>query len=365
DEEQVYFKDMLCMRARGRDDATPEKNRVSTILFDKNGNVYKGSLFEHMLLMHVTVACDVGDHGNMLLRGADWNDALDMAPEKGESVAFTAAYAGNLREMADFLENKGGEVSLLKELWTLTERLHGICIKTDASVAGAASEKREALSEYCSTVSHCVSGEKVKVSASDLSEKLRDISESIISHIRQNEMLKEGDLSWINGYYDNEGKPAESLKEGRIMLTGAVFAIMSSAAGKEDVAGMIKTADKYLFSRESGGYRLNIRYPDEGYYAHNMGRMFGFAYGSKENGAVFCHMDVMYAYALLERGFRNEAVKVVAGLLRQSMDFEKSRMYPGIPEYFDMNGRGMYPYLTGAASWLLLFLYRLGKDGRQ
>ncbi|MBR6358400.1 MAG: hypothetical protein IKS11_02020 [Lachnospiraceae bacterium] len=76
-------------------------------------------------------------------------------------------------------------------------------------------------------------------------------------------------------------------------------------------------------------------------------------------------MDVMYAYALLERGFRDEAVKVIAGLLRQSMDFEKSRMYPGIPEYFDVNGRGMYPYLTGAASWLLLFLYRLGKDGRQ
>ena len=29
-------------------------------------------------------------------------------------------------------------------------------------------------------------------------------------------------------------------------------------------------------------------------------------------------------------------------------------MYPGIPEYFNPRGRGMYPYLTGSASWYLL-----------
>jgi cellobiose phosphorylase len=29
-------------------------------------------------------------------------------------------------------------------------------------------------------------------------------------------------------------------------------------------------------------------------------------------------------------------------------------MYPGIPEYFSPRGRGMYPYLTGSASWYLL-----------
>ena len=31
--------------------------------------------------------------------------------------------------------------------------------------------------------------------------------------------------------------------------------------------------------------------------------MFGFAYGEKENGAVFSHMTVMFAYALYQRGF--------------------------------------------------------------
>jgi len=36
------------------------------------------------------------------------------------------------------------------------------------------------------------------------------------------------------------------------------------------------------------------------------------------------------------------------------MDFERSKMYPGIPEYFDNQGRGLYAYLTGAASWYML-----------
>ena len=31
-------------------------------------------------------------------------------------------------------------------------------------------------------------------------------------------------------------------------------------------------------------------------------------------------------------------------------------MYPGIPEYFSARGRGMYPWLTGSASWYLLTL---------
>ena len=37
--------------------------------------------------------------------------------------------------------------------------------------------------------------------------------------------------------------------------------------------------------------------------------MFGFAYGEKENGAVFSHMTVMFANALYRRGFAKEGWK--------------------------------------------------------
>ena len=82
--------------------------------------------------------------------------------------------------------------------------------------------------------------------------------------------------------------------------------------------------------------------------------MFGFAYGEKENGAVFSHMTVMYANALYQRGFVEEGYKALHTLLATAMDFETSKIYPGVPEYFDASGRGMYNYLTGAASWFML-----------
>ena len=82
--------------------------------------------------------------------------------------------------------------------------------------------------------------------------------------------------------------------------------------------------------------------------------MFGFAYGEKENGAVFSHMTVMYANALYRRGFAREGYKALQTLADTALDFQTSRIFPGIPEYFNAGGRGMYHYLTGAASWYML-----------
>ena len=50
------------------------------------------------------------------------------------------------------------------------------------------------------------------------------------------------------------------------------------------------------------------------------------------------------------------------------MDTQKSKIYPGLPEYFNLEGRGMYAYLTGSASWFVLTMLNevfglKGKDG--
>lgn len=71
---------------------------------------------------------------------------------------------------------------------------------------------------------------------------------------------------------------------------------------------------------------------------------------------MFSHMAVMYANALYRRGLVREGYRVLDGIYRHCCDFATSRMYPGIPEYISARGRGMYPYLTGSASWLLLTL---------
>jgi cellobiose phosphorylase len=44
------------------------------------------------------------------------------------------------------------------------------------------------------------------------------------------------------------------------------------------------------------------------------------------------------------------------GLYQHCQNFEISRIYPCLPEYVSPRGRGLYPYLTGAASWYLLTL---------
>jgi cellobiose phosphorylase len=85
-----------------------------------------------------------------------------------------------------------------------------------------------------------------------------------------------------------------------------------------------------------------------------MGRLFGFAYGHKENGAMFSHMATMYSNALYQQGFVEEGFEVIYDLYNHCMDFEVSKIYPGVPEYIDPKGRGMYHYLTGSASWLIL-----------
>ena len=54
---------------------------------------YEGTVLEHLLIQHLTSFYDVGEHNHIRLRGADWNDGLDMAEERGESVAFTALTA--------------------------------------------------------------------------------------------------------------------------------------------------------------------------------------------------------------------------------------------------------------------------------
>lgn len=127
--------------------------------------------------------------------------------------------------------------------------------------------------------------------------------------------------------------------------------LLCRTATKEQIAKITAAADKYLYNKKAGGWRLNTDFHE---IKMDMGRMFGFAYGHKENGAVFSHMAVMYANALYQRGFAKEGYRVIEELYQHSMDFENSRIYPGIPEYFDARGRGLYHYLTGAASWLLL-----------
>ena len=351
DEEAAYFKDPQAARATGIDKEW--KPEDGNLLKTKAGEVYRGSIIEHLLVETLTAFLEVGEHGIIRLRGADWNDALDMAPNRGESVAFTFAYAMNLAEIADTLEEykeRTGNTSV-----RVAEELT-LLIDMDEGLYKDAEKKRAALKAYCDSCERHVSGTKVSVDIDRIVSSMRSMAAWQKDFLRGQEWIDGASgEGWFNSYYDDHANAVERYTEAdedvRMMLTGQVFAVMSGTAEDDRVAKIARAADHYLYRKEIGGYRLNTDFRE---LKMDMGRMFGFSYGEKENGAVFSHMAVMYGNALYSRGFAKEGYKVLKTLADTSLDFDVSRMYPGIPEYFNIDGRGMYPYLTGAASWYLM-----------
>ncbi len=114
-------------------------------------------------------------------------------------------------------------------------------------------------------------------------------------------------------------------------LTGQVFTLMGGVATDDQAREIIRAADRYLLDQQVGGYRLNT---DFGEVLLNLGRAFGYAFGHKENGAMFSHMAVMYANALYRRDFVQEGFQVLDGIYRQSVNFPVEPHVPGDPGVF-------------------------------
>jgi cellobiose phosphorylase len=219
---------------------------------------------------------------------------------------------------------------------------------------GSIKAKQKILNDYFIIVSNGLSGKVISIDCAALIKSLEEKADWMIKDIRRRAWLREG---FFNGYYDNKKARVEGKVKGkvRMMLQTQAFAILSGVAMDGQVRKMIINVEKYLFDKKIGGYRLNTDFDRE---EHNLGRAFSFSYGDKENGAVFSHMVVIYAYALFLRGFKKEALKALYSLYNLSVDTKKSKIYPCLPEYFNSEGRGMYSYLTGSASWFLLTVYK-------
>ncbi len=349
-----YFRDRQQSRARKKDPAWTEA--AGKHLKDKRGQVVEASILEHLLVQHLVQFFNVGEHNHIRLENADWNDGLDMAYERGESVAFTSLYASNLERLAWLLERVSErtglkKVPLSKELLLLLDRVQAPKVPYESVTA-----KKKRLERYFAAVEPVVSGRKLDVKLSKLIEDLRAKSASLNDHIRQKEWIQtpEGE-GLFNGYYDNHGRRVEgtSTHGFHMTLAGQVFPIMGGTALPAQVGEIWKTAKKYLKDKEHGGFRLNT---DFGQIRLDLGRAFSFAYGEKENGSFFSHMSVMFANALYQRGFVSEGREVLDSIYRMCVRTEKSKIFPGLPEYFNSEGRGMYHYLTGSASWFILTL---------
>ncbi len=339
--ETTYFRDHQIHRAAAVDYSWDPSygQRLRTA----RGRLYYGTLLEHLLVQNLVQFFNVGSHNYVRLEGADWNDGLDMAKENGESVAFSCMYAHNLRLLSELLLRIGDrKIKLAKELKALFAKLDYNDIKAKQSI----------VQDYFTQTKDVLSGDKIDRDTLKLAEDLESKSHWLTRHIREDAWLRQG---FFNGYYDNQKKPVEGMKKGRVRmaLASQVFPIMSGVAEDRQIKLMLKSINKHLFNKKLRGYHLNTDFKEEQY---NLGRAFSFVYGDKENGAFFNHMVVMFAYGLYKRGFAEEGWQVLRSIYDMAVNTSLSKIYPCLPEYFNLEGRGMYSYLTGSASWFALTL---------
>lgn len=352
-QEVTYWKDVFTYRSKRKDDKWDEsygfKQKTT------NGEIYKASIIEHILLQHFCSFFNVGKHNNILLEGADWNDTYDMARQNGESVCFYNWYGSNMRTLAELLKfmNDSGltEVELLDEMLMLMDTLEGQ-EKVDYKSPDA---RRKHLFKYYEKIQHDVSGKKTKVKTQELIKDLETKAEEVFDHIRNNELIttKDGE-KFFNGHYDDNSNPVhgEHPKGIRIDLTSQVLPTIFEVATDEMVPVLYSSVKKYLRDK-LGGLRLCSDFKEDRLY---FGRLTGFIFGHKEHGGKWMQQNVMYMYGLYKRGFVKEGYEVYKDVYKLCNDSANAKIFPGIPSYFESDNHGAYHYLTGSATWLMLAL---------
>jgi len=347
-EKQGYFKDKFSHYTKKIDMDYDGENGSS--LMTKEGVSYLGTVLEHLLVENLTAFYNVGKHGNIRIEDADWNDGFDMAKKAGETVAFTHLYVGNLKNIVSILNHLKSQGTKRFSFFEEFELL----LNDNNQIALSPSEKQEKLQRYFNAIQHQVSGRQTDIFIEDLIQDLSFKASSMMENLSRQEWNELGEFGSFNGYYDNEGIRVESLEEPvKMTLTGQVFPLMAHNASKQQIEKIINSANKYLYDSPPSSYRLNTRF---GVNKMNLGRFMGFAFGHKENGAFFSHMTIMYAYSLLDNGFVKEGTKILDDLSNYLLDINQSKILPGIPEYISPDGRGMYHFLTGSASWVIITL---------
>lgn len=344
-EKTTYFKDQHINYVK---DKLPEvKFHFENKLLDVNKNLYKGSIIEHILIENLVPFYNVGKHNIIKIEDADWNDGLDMAKENGESVAFTAAYYLNLINIIEVLQkllSKGIEkLSLFEEMLIL--------ISDEQHRLNDIEYKHNKLNDYFKKVRISINGRKQEIEISSLINNLEIKALNIKEIINNNEIEYLNDKAIYNGYYDNSKNKLSDINNELITLTGQTFPLMSKISNRDVRDKVVSTTLNILFDKNMGGYKLNSNFNE---IKTNMGRMFGFAYGTKENGAMFTHMNLMYIYALYDNGYIVEGNNAIETLYNHVSNFDLSKTLPGLPEYVNTKGRGYYPFLTGSASWFVL-----------
>lgn len=356
-EKAPYYKDGLTRRGKGTDLLWTAEYGLKQKT--NNGKIYYGSVLEHLLVQNLTSFYNVGIHNITLLEAGDWDDTMDMARENGETVQFTAFYGANLKgicECLKALQSKGIKtIELLEEMMVLFDRLPGRKAVDYADYK----QKEERLRQYYDILDKGISGRMAKVDILLLIEDLTAKSEFAINLVNSQEYITvDNEFSFYNAYYTDEFKRLGGKNRAgtvNISLTPQAYLMVLGLTGQDRAKEIHKSVNKYL-RNEFGGYILRSDHKDLN-LIDTMGRGFGLAFKTRENGGQYDHMVVKYMNGLYANNLVKEGYEVFSTLIGLCMNSQQSRIFPGIPASIDSKfARGSYNYLTGSASWLIFSL---------
>ncbi len=349
-----YWKDQFINRSQSIDKGwTPADG---TWLKSNEGNEYRGTVLEHVLIQQISAFYNVGNHNILKLEGADWNDTLDMARNNGESVCFQSFYAGNLDILINLLKtlitSGKKEVYILQEITVLLDRTRGQRHVNYQSPE----QKQELLRKYFKKIKSKVSGKQKKFDLDDLIRDLEEKRKHSGEQIRNNEWVSsEKGIEFFNGHYDDLGYPMHGLfEEGfRMDLTSQVMPVLFDIADDQKVDELYKSARNILGNTDFPGLRLCTKYPD---IDMNIGRITGFVYGYKEHGSKWMQQNIMFIHGLFKKGKLEYAYQMFHDIYSISQDSQTAKTFPEIASFYEPDERGAYMYLTGSSTWIFISL---------
>ena len=350
----LYFKDHIIRRGKGTDRGWTSAYGLRQKTDD--GVEYQGTVLEHLLVQNLTSFYNVGRHNITLLEAGDWDDTMDMARENGETVQFTAFYGANLKGLVECLAKlaeKGYEhIEVIEEMLPLFDRLQG----QERIDYSDYRQKQGRLQHYYDLLDKGLSGRAAKIGIRQLMEDLTAKADFVDQLVNAQEFITvDGENSFYNAYYtDTEERLGGRNSSGgvNISLTPQAYLMVLGISGQERAKEIHRSVNKYL-RNEFGGYILRSDHQDYG-LIDIMGRGFGLAFKTRENGGQYNHMAVKYMNGLYTNNLVREGYKVFKTITGFCMNSAVSRIFPGVPASIDSkSARGSYNYLTGSGSWLI------------
>ncbi len=257
----------------------------------------ESSVYEHILTGVQRVIDQRGEHGLPLLWNGDWNDALDMAGDKGkgESIWLAQFLYYSLNELVYILEKKNDQARI-------------------------------------------------------------ETYQTVADELRENLEACHWDGEWFLRAFDDQGRKlgTQTEDDAFIYLNTQTWAVIPGLGTDDQRRQAMAAVDRYLETE----FGLANLYPPYDAFNPDIGIISQFVAGHKENGAVFSHATAFHLIARALVGDAEGFYRIYRKSLPCTRDQDQYQAEPYVYSQFcaakpsPHYGEGAYHWLTGTAAWM-------------